>query len=534
MIAVLAAGPQLVRRWEHAINDYARAIITAAIDAHLMGVESPLNANLLRAATRDYLSMVQRGKAPVNWFEVGLAYATEELHGAASALVPVGAEIGELIGYSASDYLQQHGSRVRRKMVPPPSAWKAYAEYLTDANDLYRVALAAHTRTQYVHVEELYCRAVAAGSSSARIQLAGMWQSMGMIDKVESLWREGIKAGDPNSRAALASLLSATGRDDEVEDLLRNGVEAIDHYLLAERLQLDGCNDEAEREYWAAADAGFALALGRLAMLLDSQMRSTEAEQVLWKAVDAGEPYAISQIAERWHQEGRSEEAMKLLDEMARCNYAALSTRIRILQDQGREREAEDLCRLEAVNGHPHALEKLANLLLARGDIDGALLALRKGSAGPNAVEYTFRLVQLLKDNERFDDLEEVLREEYGHGNSEVTYELIDLLQRGGRFDEAEPFILAEVAAGDTTAISAWATNLIGQEKPVEAERMLRDGIREGNPFAVEDLYDFLKIRGRHDEADRLREHGIDPESRPPEILAVFTRSMDSLFQVAA
>ena len=39
---VLAAGPELVRWWEQAANSYGQAVITAAIDARRLGVETPV------------------------------------------------------------------------------------------------------------------------------------------------------------------------------------------------------------------------------------------------------------------------------------------------------------------------------------------------------------------------------------------------------------------------------------------------------------------------------------------------------------
>ena len=84
----LAAAPQLVARWQDAqtTSPYGWALLTAALDAARLGARAPLSADFLRAAAPGYPTSQQQAKAPGNWFEQAVAYATEELHGAASAL----------------------------------------------------------------------------------------------------------------------------------------------------------------------------------------------------------------------------------------------------------------------------------------------------------------------------------------------------------------------------------------------------------------------------------------------------------------
>ena len=112
----LAAAPLLVARWEdaRAANPYGWAVLTAALDAARLGARAPLSVDLLRAAAVDYCSSQLQAEAPANWFEKALAYATGKLHGAAAALTPAGAGMGQVAGYTAADYLIQHASRERR------------------------------------------------------------------------------------------------------------------------------------------------------------------------------------------------------------------------------------------------------------------------------------------------------------------------------------------------------------------------------------------------------------------------------------
>jgi hypothetical protein len=98
----LAAAPQLVARWQDArtANPYAWAVLTAALDVARLGARGLLSADLLRAGAPGYCTSRQQAEAPANWFEQALAYATETQRGAAAALNPVGAGMGQLAGYT--------------------------------------------------------------------------------------------------------------------------------------------------------------------------------------------------------------------------------------------------------------------------------------------------------------------------------------------------------------------------------------------------------------------------------------------------
>jgi hypothetical protein len=156
MTQALAAAPELIRRWEAAPDRHTWALIAAAADARRVGVRSPLPADLLRAAVPGYLTPTERAKAPVDWFEAALGYATIELYGAASVLEPVAVEMGAPTGYTLADYVYQHALRTRSTAVPPQTAWSAYAEYLTGGTDRLAAGEAAQDRMLYREAERLY------------------------------------------------------------------------------------------------------------------------------------------------------------------------------------------------------------------------------------------------------------------------------------------------------------------------------------------------------------------------------------------
>ncbi|MFG1603773.1 hypothetical protein [Actinoplanes sp. NPDC049265] len=131
---VLAAGPELIRRWAGADStdprQYAgQAIITAALDARRVGARGPLTRDCLAAAAPAYLTAAQRAAAPPDWLDRAVDYATTRLHGAAACLTPVGAGMAVTAGYLTADYLHQHAQCGRRAEPLPDAVWQALVDH---------------------------------------------------------------------------------------------------------------------------------------------------------------------------------------------------------------------------------------------------------------------------------------------------------------------------------------------------------------------------------------------------------------------
>lgn len=157
---VLAGGPQLVERWNNA-DPYARAILAAAVDAVRLGVRSPLPAGLLQQAAPGYCDDVERAKAPADWFEQAVAYATRLLLGAVAPLAPVanGMTMGVATDYRLADYLRQHAQPARVRLCPPAAFWDACLNHLSDQGDLERLGHEADRRMRYCYAIPLLRRA---------------------------------------------------------------------------------------------------------------------------------------------------------------------------------------------------------------------------------------------------------------------------------------------------------------------------------------------------------------------------------------
>ena len=209
----LAAAPQLVARWEDAqtASPYAWAVLTAALDAARLGARAPLSADLLRAAAPGYCTSQQQAEAPDNWFEQALAYATGKLHGAAAALSPAGAGMGQVAGYTAADYLIQHASRERRYARVPASTWDAILSHIRDPADAARLADSARNRLLYRYAIPLYRHAADAGDENCRhARWPDLLAERGDLDELRSPARPGRRRRT-HAVQQLAKLLAERG-----------------------------------------------------------------------------------------------------------------------------------------------------------------------------------------------------------------------------------------------------------------------------------------------------------------------------------
>ncbi|MFG3285281.1 hypothetical protein [Streptomyces sp. NPDC048111] len=145
----LAAGPDLLDRWEHARCPYGRAVLTAAIDARRLGMRTPLTKAFLHDAAPGYLTDHQRAAAPADWFERATQYCEQPIKGVASALQPVALPtgMGATPGvYTLADYLEQHAGEKQADQPLPTTFWEAAEHHVTDGADLTWLARHAWSR----------------------------------------------------------------------------------------------------------------------------------------------------------------------------------------------------------------------------------------------------------------------------------------------------------------------------------------------------------------------------------------------------
>lgn len=468
---VLAAGPVLIRRWEHA-DPYARAVLTAAVDATRLGMRYPLPPELLKAMAPAYCTGGERAAAPAGWFEAALAYATELLHGAAAALAPVGGEgtaMGAVAGFAVADYLLQHASAQRRVQPVPASAWEALLAHARHREDVKRLAASANDRLRLCYATPLYRRVLEAGDSrEANDRLAELAARQRRTEDIRT--RPG---NHPPITEVLATLLANPGRVEELRvaadrgdkhaadrlaELLATrqrkglGVRAAAGDLTAARLltEHDFHNDRwiqhsyycgclKWRTYWRAwllAEDGHvddALAIAR------GHRHYNDDPIALWAWLLAEHGRVDTLIA---HARGERQAARLLLD---RDHVEAL--RIRANPDgDGESYYAYDQLKNAEIDGEkvraPVRADnslgawRLAELLADPGRVEDALAVLRTYADLPLPPGWTIwaekRLAEVLFDHDRVDELR--LR---AARSSAAAGRLAELLAQRGQVEEA-------------------------------------------------------------------------------------------------
>ncbi|MDZ5446907.1 hypothetical protein U2F26_29970 [Micromonospora sp. 4G57] len=495
---VLAAGPELVRRWENASDPYGKAIITAAVDARRVGATAPPTRDLLADAAPGYLTDRQQATAPADWLDQALEYATTPLHGAASALDPVPAGMGRIAGYTVADYLYQHALRRRRTTPVPDATWQAIIDH-HHPDDTRRLADSADRRMHFASAVVLYRQAVNAGDRDAAHRLVELLADQGQIDEAVTMLRVGAADGDGDGDGTrwLISLLAGQQTDQRRIDELRARADAGNGYAairLVDLLTHGGLMDEGRiDELRARAAAGNGYAAGHLAGLLARQGRIDE----LRTRAAAGDRYAAHWLACLLPDQGRVDEAVNVLRAQADTGDGDASRRlVELLVDQGRL----DELRTRADAGDRDAVVPLVELLVDQGQIDEAVAVLRaRADAGDrNAAR---RLAGMLEDQGQIDEAVTVLRARVDAGDRNAAHWLAGLLANHGRLEEAVAVLRPWADAGDWYFVERLAGVLADQGQIDEAVTMLCTRADAGDWYVARRLVELLADYGRVDEA---------------------------------
>ena len=550
----IAAAPQLVARWEDArtASPYGWAVLTAALDVARLGARAPLSADFLRAAAPGYCTSQQRAEAPGNWFEQALAYATDELYGAAAALSPAGGSMGQVAGYTVADYLIQHADRERRHTRVPTSTWDAVLSHVHDPADIAGLAGSARNRLLYRYAIPLY-RHVAARDADAALWLGWLLAERGdldgaaqILDGAEQILRAQADTGDAFAAARLPGLLAKRGDLDEAERIWRAQADAGDVFaawqlaeLLAERGDLDGLRDRADAGDGAAAsrlvellaqrsdldglreraDAGDRSATQRLADLLaergdldglrdradagDGAAAARLADLLaargdldgLRERADARDQNAVCRLARLLAERGDLDEAARILRARADAgDWAAARLLADLVAERGDLDEAAQILHAQADVGDRAAAVRLADLLAERGDLDG----LRdRADAGDFAA--ALLLPRLLAERGDLDGAAQILRARADDGDRYAPLVLADLLAKYGDLDGAVQILQARADVGDVHAV-ARLPDLLAKYGDLDGLRARADA---GDGAAASRLADLLAERG---DLDGLRD----------------------------
>jgi hypothetical protein len=374
---VLAGGPRLVMCWEQPANAYAKAMITAAADAHRLGVQSPLSVQLLTAAMYGYLRSHQRVQTTRHWLSQALPHATQPLYGDVSPLFPVDAgRPGTIAGYTIADYLAQHVRRKRRTEPVPHHAWDALVTNLSRPEDLRRLASSANARLRYRYAERALARLVNEfDDGKAAAELADLLIRQDRFDRAVEVLRRRLDA-HPQELWAGRKLTHAQELWQRVEkvrppsDPRARGLPGA----VAEILADGGVCDELRRE----AEAGDGIAAEKLVEHLVERGCLREIRE---RAGD-GEVRAAEALADLYLAWGE----VDLLRERAEAGDHAAELRLskmhRVLARREEAAYEIDALRAAVDEGTPAAALQLCALLFDLRDEKGLRAEVDAGTSG--------------------------------------------------------------------------------------------------------------------------------------------------------
>ncbi|AEY93241.1 hypothetical protein SHJG_7975 [Streptomyces hygroscopicus subsp. jinggangensis 5008] len=391
----LAAGPDLVAHYEHPgglHGIYGKALLSAAMDAHRLGIAGPLPLTFLHDAAPGYLTNSERAAAdPDTWFTDALSHARSRIKQVIRPLedVPRPSGMGALPGVvSLADYLQQHGRRTRRSLCPPATFWDA-ATHFTSPADLTRLANAAFDRFRLRHAAHLYRAAADAGSVSALRHLANMRATAGDREEARRLHRA---AADGQDTLTLTRLAMEKAEAGDQEGAVRLALQALDSggasaptRLANKRAEFARDRGKARRLHRAAADGQDTLALTRLAMEKAEAGDQEGAVRLALQALDAGNKSALTWLAMERAQAGDQEGAVRLAHQAADAGSTSALTRLAIMQEKAGDQEGAERLAFQAANAgwDTYALTRLVDMREKAGDQEGAeRLALQISDAG--------------------------------------------------------------------------------------------------------------------------------------------------------
>ena len=226
VIQYLAGAPELLARYRHS-PPAARALIDAAMDARRLGMGPALPRAFLETAAPGYLTGTDWDLLPGNWLERALGYTKAPCKGVRGPLAPVrprpapGVLVspGDGSAWQLADYLDQHGRRARRGLIPPASFWAAAAS-CADPPDLRVLGHAAEGRGLSRDAAYLYRQASAHGDARAGARLVRLLHALHPGDQRPADWATAhASLDDPLPVALLLDALRDAGATGQVTTL---------------------------------------------------------------------------------------------------------------------------------------------------------------------------------------------------------------------------------------------------------------------------------------------------------------------------
>ncbi|WP_329145247.1 hypothetical protein OIU91_10950 [Streptomyces sp. NBC_01456] len=506
----LAGAPALLERYRTAKVDL-RALITVAMDARRLGHGLALPKELFADAAEGYLTDQQWELLPENWFEQTLGDATHPLRGARGPLTRIRPRRSRRQSlqdsYRLTDYLEQHGRRLRRTAGAPASLWEALVDHATPT-DCMPLAEAAYNRGLLRIAVRLYTRAAEAGNRQACKDVVHLLHRADRSEETLAWYKYAAAAGDTELFKRAIELLRQANRTDEADTWLRARAEEGDLYALGEV----GRVDEALAGYDRAARAGAPDALAQAGALLQQEGRTDEAIDYFMRAARAGNG-GVGVSVDLLRDEGRSDEIIDWLKECTDRNEKDAWLVGMELLHTGKIEDSEEAWvwyERAAYAGNALVIGWATNQL--RGLVEVGAIALDEaiewleGLADTRHGESWGWAAILLEEHGRIDKALEWYRRSAEAGSSRARSDRVKLLQREGRTNEAIEWLKALANGELAYFLRCWAMEnlaelLLQEDRSDEAVDWLKSRTLDGDTGALALVGDVLSRTSRSDEA---------------------------------
>lgn len=320
---------------------------------------------------------------------------------------------------------------------------------------------------------------------------AELLEGSGRAEEAIALSRPYAEAGDRLALAFFARLLARHGRSGEAFMLLRAGIQ---DWFLAQCLV-----DVAET---AGLDEEAAALLEARAKAAAPACADPDCDNLRMEPSNA-----VGLLASIRERQGRIEEAIALLHTR---EVTSVNGRDQLADLLARHDRSTELRAYAASEYHGHAVQRLAEVLEERGDVEGAIAAYRTFGATPSGMWHVaVPLSELLVRHGRSDEAIELLRVLTEHDAEDwLVHTLCTLYADHGRSQEALAHLDAIKARGDGKEY--W--DLFRMRLPLMADCGLLDEAIEqtrAHPegdtwYAAWALSDMLDKAGRAEEADAV------------------------------